>query len=352
MLIANHLAHSAHLASAFESFSLPEEIGWIALVQRTGKEYTLIGAAGNIPYSLEDLGQLKSSPSEALVLPCTSEYEIWVKAASFHSLAPLPYLREFLHNLRLLFHSDNPPKKLADEHFLYEKLSRLYENMINIRRPEILQTTADLFAELLHFKRVCLFAYSPKKQSFYGIVGHNLNNDLIKRIHEPWSNIPFAPLVLASRMPAYVPEVSRLNGLPARYIEQFGLTSLVVTPLVADNQIIGAALMDHGGEFFEPSGEILQACMQFGNHIGRVIYHQQTVNNGEYSSWLHERPLSPREAEVIQLAALGESTKEIAASLRLSDYTVRDYLTSAVEKLNARNRTEAVAVALRMGIIQ
>ncbi|WCK55364.1 LuxR C-terminal-related transcriptional regulator [Aneurinibacillus sp. Ricciae_BoGa-3] len=65
----------------------------------------------------------------------------------------------------------------------------------------------------------------------------------------------------------------------------------------------------------------------------------------------YERPLSPREIEVVQLAAFGESTKQIAARLQLSDYTVRDYLTAATEKLCANNRTEVVANAIRMGLI-
>ncbi|MFC4767418.1 LuxR C-terminal-related transcriptional regulator [Effusibacillus consociatus] len=341
---------SAALASAFQSFSLPDEIDWMALVKRTGQSFTLLNAMGNTPYFFEKSNEIATSPTEAIVLPCTSEYEIWLKTMSLTSIAPLHHLQEFLHRLQFIFHSNNHLKRLSDEHFLYEKTSKFYKNILSTRKSEVLQTTADLFAELLDFKRVALFAYSQKQQTFHGVVGHNLKNDLIKQISEPWSNIPFAPLILATVMPAFMPEVSGSNGLPERYVDQFGLTSLVVVPLTANNQFIGAALLDHGGDFFEPSGEVLQACMQFGTHIGGII-HQHTTEIGSHFSWRVDRPLSPREIEVIQLAALGESTKEIAADLGLSDYTVRDYLTSAVEKLNARNRTEAVAIAMRMGII-
>jgi DNA-binding CsgD family transcriptional regulator len=61
--------------------------------------------------------------------------------------------------------------------------------------------------------------------------------------------------------------------------------------------------------------------------------------------------LSPRETDVLLHASYGESAKEIAVLLHISEYTVRDYLKTATEKLNSKNRTEAVAKALRLGLI-
>ncbi|WCK55363.1 hypothetical protein PP175_05175 [Aneurinibacillus sp. Ricciae_BoGa-3] len=87
---------------------------------------------------------------------------------------------------------------------------------------------------------------------------------MIRRIRERWDQIPFSPLLLASKMPAYVPTVAGLNGLPTHYIEEFGLTSLVVTPLLSDDRVMGAALLDNGGEYFEPSSETLYVSLQFG----------------------------------------------------------------------------------------
>ncbi|MGG3161927.1 LuxR C-terminal-related transcriptional regulator [Geobacillus stearothermophilus] len=61
--------------------------------------------------------------------------------------------------------------------------------------------------------------------------------------------------------------------------------------------------------------------------------------------------LSPREIEILKLLADGASTLEAACQLYLSEFTVRDYISSALRKLNAKNRTEAVAKALRLGLI-
>jgi two-component system response regulator DesR len=64
-----------------------------------------------------------------------------------------------------------------------------------------------------------------------------------------------------------------------------------------------------------------------------------------------DSPLTPREADVLELAASGAPIDEIADRAALSSGTVRNYLSSAMNKLNAANRHEAVAVARRMGWI-
>jgi len=62
-----------------------------------------------------------------------------------------------------------------------------------------------------------------------------------------------------------------------------------------------------------------------------------------------DSPLSPREADVLRHYAAGAGPAEIAASLFLSYGTVRNYLASAVTKLGARNRVDAVRIATEAG---
>ena len=62
-----------------------------------------------------------------------------------------------------------------------------------------------------------------------------------------------------------------------------------------------------------------------------------------------DNPLSPREAEVLRRFAAGAGPAEIAAALYLSYGTVRNYLASAVTKLGARNRVDAVRIAAEAG---
>ncbi|WP_181776211.1 response regulator transcription factor [Amycolatopsis pittospori] len=62
-----------------------------------------------------------------------------------------------------------------------------------------------------------------------------------------------------------------------------------------------------------------------------------------------ECPLTAREIEVLRLASVGSEPTEIAAELFLSAGTVRNYLTTIVSKLSARNRVDAVRIARESG---
>lgn len=64
-----------------------------------------------------------------------------------------------------------------------------------------------------------------------------------------------------------------------------------------------------------------------------------------------DSPLTPRESDVLELAATGASINEIAARASLSPGTVRNYLSNAMTKLNAANRHDACTIAGRMGWI-
>jgi len=64
-----------------------------------------------------------------------------------------------------------------------------------------------------------------------------------------------------------------------------------------------------------------------------------------------DSPLTPREADVLELAAEGAPVEEIAARASLSPGTVRNYLSNAMTKLGAANRHDACATARRMGWI-
>ena len=62
-------------------------------------------------------------------------------------------------------------------------------------------------------------------------------------------------------------------------------------------------------------------------------------------------PLTAREMQVLSLLADGLPNKAIAASLGLSEETVKFHLTAIFGKLGASNRTDAVRIALRRGLV-
>ena len=62
-------------------------------------------------------------------------------------------------------------------------------------------------------------------------------------------------------------------------------------------------------------------------------------------------PLSERELEILRLLAAGDSNKEIAAALYITEGTVKNHVTNILGKLDARDRTQAALRARELGLI-
>ena len=69
------------------------------------------------------------------------------------------------------------------------------------------------------------------------------------------------------------------------------------------------------------------------------------------TSRIFKASLTSRELEVLQLIAVGRRNKEIAGELKISDETVQGHVKNILAKLGVHDRTEAVAVAVRRGIV-
>jgi two-component system response regulator DesR len=66
-------------------------------------------------------------------------------------------------------------------------------------------------------------------------------------------------------------------------------------------------------------------------------------------AWAEADPLTDRERQVLRYAGEGAANADIAARLSLSEGTVRNYLSEAISKLGAANRTEAARIARQKG---
>jgi len=72
---------------------------------------------------------------------------------------------------------------------------------------------------------------------------------------------------------------------------------------------------------------------------------------GQVAEHVTDSPLTPREISVLKLIAEGNANKEIAAQLSLSEESVKGYVSNILDKLGANDRTHAVTIGLKRGII-
>jgi DNA-binding NarL/FixJ family response regulator len=91
--------------------------------------------------------------------------------------------------------------------------------------------------------------------------------------------------------------------------------------------------------------EAARAVHQGLRHLDAVATHRIA------ESMFHE-PLTGRETEVLQLAAIGCANKVIAARLQIGVGTVKTHMRSLLDKLDVASRTEAAAVAHRRGLLR
>lgn len=95
-----------------------------------------------------------------------------------------------------------------------------------------------------------------------------------------------------------------------------------------------------------PPAELVAAIRRVHSG-GKVVDPQRAMLSVETRS----NPLTEREREILALAAGGGPVSQIAASLHLSDGTVRNHLSNAIGKTNTSNRIEAARTAREMGWI-
>lgn len=90
---------------------------------------------------------------------------------------------------------------------------------------------------------------------------------------------------------------------------------------------------------------------ELANAIRQVMAGKRIIDPGLAAAALTEgeNPLTPRERDVLRMSASGASIKDVARALHISSGTVRNYLSTAIQKLGGQNRIEAVRVAEQKG---
>jgi DNA-binding CsgD family transcriptional regulator len=220
------------------------------------------------------------------------------------------------------------------------------------------------FGYFLPFERCALFKFINEESIGIGLFGHQLNNDEVQAISEDIKNIPIlneSLVKLKSQghemknfQPIFISKAQK--DLPERYVKKFELTSLIIVPIYVpeEGKIIGGVVLDRGpGKHFTVDTSLYPSLMKFGQSSGELL--SKFIVADIRQDDMKEKGsinLSPREIEIIKLLADGASTSEAALKLYLSEFTVRDYISNIMKRLNAQNRTEVAVKAIRLGIIE
>ena len=136
-------------------------------------------------------------------------------------------------------------------------------------------------------------------------------------------------------------------------------TQVVMLTMHADQEVLASAIRAGASGYLvkDCSTEEIAAAVRMAASGETALSPQLAASMlNEVRKWdkaaaEEERIVTKREEEVLQLIADGCSTPEVAAQLYISQKTVKNHLAAIYQKLDARDRTQAVVRAVRMGII-
>ena len=114
---------------------------------------------------------------------------------------------------------------------------------------------------------------------------------------------------------------------------------------------IVAALSAGARGFIVKTSAVMELTQALQSVIGGGIYLDSAIANSVDSASNELEQLSPRAREVLLLSSLGFPVKEVAAKLFITERTVQAHLSSVYAKFGAKNKTEALIIALKNGVI-
>lgn len=155
-----------------------------------------------------------------------------------------------------------------------------------------------------------------------------------------------------------MPEMDGVAVLRRLREEQPDTRVIIFTAFDTDERILAAVQAGAQGYLLKgaPRDEVFNAVrvVHGGGSLLQPVVASKLLRQMSQEPDVKEvtEPLTPREQDVLQRLAQGLQNKEIAGELVISERTVKFHVSSILAKLGAGNRTEAVAIAAQMGLVE
>ena len=150
-------------------------------------------------------------------------------------------------------------------------------------------------------------------------------------------------------MDLQMPHMSGIDAISAIRAESPDARIIVLTTYAGDVQVMRA--LKAGAQGYLLKGLLRKELLE----TIRAVHGGQKRLSAEIAATVAEHALdstlSPREISVLKLIAGGNANKEIAAQLHLTEESVKGYVKNILLKLGANDRTHAVTIGLKRGII-
>jgi DNA-binding NarL/FixJ family response regulator len=147
-----------------------------------------------------------------------------------------------------------------------------------------------------------------------------------------------------------LPDLSGIEAIIAIRAEFPDARIIVLTMFEGDVEIQRALEAGARGYLLKstPPAELVRVIRQV--HAGKKRLPPEVA--AQLSEYMGEDSLTPREIEVLQQVSGGNRNRDIGEYLGISEDTVKVHLRRIMDKLRARDRTQAVAIAVRRGIFR
>lgn len=233
--------------------------------------------------------------------------------------------------------------KMATYLGIKESLGQLEKKSIESQEEQLYQMLK-IYLKLFPVHNGYLFRYSPIGYLGEGVIlvdGDGLHH--IGEIRDDLRTLPVVYPAVHERKAKYFSGMEYFKHTSSKYIIPTAVTSVIVVPIFYHSLVIGYICSNKIKKRTVVDEQLLSSFTEFGRLTGSLIFEAQSSANSPL--------LSNRELEVMRRISWGDSIKEMANKMGISDSTVKQYIKTALQKLGAKNRTHAIGKLFRMGII-